>query len=95
MRLAQAAARDLGVPAARLLVPARAVADQSGLTTGQRARNLSGALRGVGVPGSPVVVVDDVMTTGATLVEAARALSAQGHLVVGAAVVAATRRRGR
>lgn len=93
MRLARTAAAALGVPAARLLFPARAVADQSGLTTGQRAQNLAGALRGAGVPGLPVVVVDDVMTTGATLVEAARALRAHGHPVVGAAVVAATERR--
>ena len=95
MRLAQAAARDLGVPARRLLVPARAVADQAGLSTRERATNLRGALRGTGLPGPPVVVVDDVMTTGATLVEAARALVAQGHPVAGAAVIAATRRRVR
>ena len=95
MRLARAAADDLGTSALRLLVPARAVADQSGLTRRQRASNLGGELRGVGVPARPVVVVDDVMTTGATLVEAARALAAQGHPVAGAAVVAATERRGR
>lgn len=93
MRLARAAAQHLGGEAARLLVPARAVADQSGLSTAQRARNLHGALRAVGLPGLPVVVVDDVMTTGATLVEAARALRAQGHPVAGAAVLAATSRR--
>jgi predicted amidophosphoribosyltransferase len=93
MRLARAAARTLGVEARRLLVPARAVADQAGLTTRQRAENVAGALRATGVPGLPVIVVDDVMTTGATLVEAARALTAQGHPVGGAAVVAATRRR--
>lgn len=93
MRLAKATARELGVEARRLLVPARVVADQSGLSSSERAANLRGALRGTGSPGLPVVVVDDVMTTGATLVEAARALAAQGHLVAGAAVVAATRRR--
>ena len=93
MRLAKAAARELGVEARRLLAPARAVADQAGLSTAQRAANLAGALRATGVPGLPVVVVDDVMTTGATLVEAARALAAGGHPVAGAAVVAATRRR--
>jgi predicted amidophosphoribosyltransferase len=95
MRLARVAARPLGLEARRLLVPARAVADQAGLTTAQRAANVAGGLRGRGAPGPPVLVVDDVMTTGATLVEAARALLAQGHPVVGAAVVAATERRGR
>lgn len=100
LRLARAAARALqvrGVPAqaARLLVPARAVVDQARLSASQRAANLRGALRGTGVPGPPVVVVDDVVTTGATLVEAARALALQGHPVVGASVVAATRRRQR
>lgn len=94
LRLASAAA--VGVPggrAVRLLRPARRVADQSGLTTVARAANLAGALRATGVPGGAVVVVDDVMTTGATLVEATRALRAQGHRVVGCAVVAATVRR--
>ena len=94
-RLAQAAARLLpaGVTAARLLVPTRRVADQAGLSHAARAANLRGALAArTGAPGR-VVVVDDVMTTGATLVEAARALRAAGHAVVGAAVVAATARR--
>ena len=95
MRLARAAAHDLGLQARRLLVPARAVADQAGLSTAQRAANVAGALRATGRPGLAVVVVDDVMTTGATLVEAARALTAHGHRVVGAAVVAATERRDR
>ncbi|MCU1587626.1 MAG: ComF family protein [Frankiales bacterium] len=89
-RLARAA--DLG-PVRRLLRPARRVADQSGLSTAQRALNLSGALVAVPGPGLSVLVVDDVVTTGATLVEAARALTVAGHRVVGAAVVAATTRR--
>lgn len=94
-RLAAAAARRLpGVRARALLLPARRVADQSGLTSLQRAANLSGALRARRrLDGLPVVVVDDVVTTGATLVEAARALRAAGADVVGAAVVGATTRR--
>lgn len=100
MRLARAGAaalRSQGVDAvaARLLLPARQVADQSGLTTAARAANLHRALRATGVLGGRVVIVDDVVTTGATLVEAARALTAYGHLVGGASVVAATARRPR
>ena len=98
LRLAGSAASALirsGVPAVAtcLLVPARRVADQSGLTAAQRVTNLHGALTARGEPGALVVVVDDVMTSGATLAEAARALGAAGHLVRGAAVLGATARR--
>lgn len=97
-RLAVATARELrrqGQPAraARLLETARVVADQSGLSSAQRAANLAGALQARAAAPSRVVVVDDVMTTGATLVEAARALRREGHAVVGAAVLCATSRR--
>jgi orotate phosphoribosyltransferase len=39
--------------------------------------------------GAPVVLVDDLMTTGASLAEGARALAAAGGRLTGAAVVAA------
>jgi predicted amidophosphoribosyltransferase len=76
----------------------RSVADSAGLDSARRAANLSGAF---GVrPGAfgrvrlPVVIVDDVMTTGATIAEAARALQTAGVRVEAAAVIAATQRRG-
>ena len=94
LRLARAAAAAAGLRAAPLLVAARRVEDQSGLGAAERAANLTGALRARHpLAGLPVVVVDDVMTTGATLVEAARALREAGAAVRGCAVVAATRRR--
>ncbi len=94
LRLARAAGRCGQRRVAGLLVATRAVADQAGLDAAARRANLSGALR-VQRPlgGLAVVLVDDVVTTGATLVEAARAVRAGGGLVVGAAVVAAVVRR--
>ncbi|MGW0944442.1 ComF family protein [Streptomyces sp. NPDC002623] len=83
-RIALAAAGELrraGVPArvAAVLRQRRAVVDQAGLDSRQRLDNLVGAL-GV-VPGGarvlcggPVVLVDDLVTTGASLAEAARAV---------------------
>lgn len=81
-----------------LLRHSRGVVDQAGLGARERAVNLSGALvvppsRVTQARGSRVVVVDDVITTGATLVEAARALRAAGAGVPAVAAIAATRRR--
>jgi predicted amidophosphoribosyltransferase len=102
--LARCAARRLtraGLPAAVLpaLRLARSTADQAGLSAPERADNLAGAARvrhrlAGAVDGRPVVLVDDVITTGATLVESTRALRAAGAVVVAAGVVAATPRRG-
>ena len=88
-------------PVLAALVPARRTADQAGLNSRARAANLHGAYavpsrRAALVRGRRVLLVDDVVTTGATLTESARALEEAGATVVGAAVVAATmRRRGR
>ncbi|MGW0968636.1 ComF family protein [Streptomyces sp. NPDC002516] len=84
-RIALAAAAELrrtGTPARVLgvLRQRRAVADQSGLNSRQRAANLAGALEVAGgggrllAEGGRVVLVDDLMTTGASLAEAARAV---------------------
>jgi predicted amidophosphoribosyltransferase len=83
----------------QLLVARGRVRDQSTLTAVERAGNLSGSMRARSgasadaVPASLVVLVDDVLTTGATAREAQRALEEAGVLVAGIAAVAATERR--
>lgn len=95
-RVAAGRLRRTGLDASvrRLLLTRGRLADQAGLDADARAANLAGALRARpgGVFG-PLVVVDDVVTTGATAREAQRALESAGHLVLGVAAVAATRRR--
>ncbi|ELP67409.1 hypothetical protein STRTUCAR8_06765 [Streptomyces turgidiscabies Car8] len=84
-RIALAAAGELrasGTPARVLAVlrQRRAVADQAGLNSRERLDNLAGALSVVAGGGrllagaGAVVLVDDLMTTGASLAEAARAV---------------------
>jgi predicted amidophosphoribosyltransferase len=98
-RIASAAARELRregtcARAAAVLRQRREVADQSGLSARERRENLSGAVTarrdGCGglLKAVPVVLVDDLMTTGASLAAAARAVEAAGGRVAGAAVVA-------
>jgi len=95
--LARRAARRLtttGQPTqvAAVVRHARRVSDQSALGRRDRWRNLSGSLVVAPVdrpPAGPVIVVDDVLTTGATAAEAVRALTAAGWRVDAVAVVAA------
>lgn len=100
LRIAREALRRHGDRAAgpamscvRALTHRRRVADQAGLTAAARAVNLSGALQArLDLRGHRVIVVEDVITTGATLTEAARALRAAGAEVPACAVIAATAR---
>lgn len=101
---AASALRSAGWPVslARPLSLRGPVRDQAGLTAQERAANLHGtlwcpsaAVRRLRArhPQAVVVVCDDVLTTGATLREAQRALTAAGLAPAAAGVVAATRRR--
>ncbi len=67
----------------------RTVAEQVGATARSRRANLAGSMRAELIAGAPVVVVDDVRTTGATLDAALTALSEAGCAPVGGAVLAA------
>lgn len=94
LRLTRRAAGPLGLPVASALRLARPVRDSAGLGENARRANLDGAMAADGgAPGSVAVVVDDIVTTGVTLSEAARALRAAGWQVAGAAVLATTPRR--
>lgn len=92
-RVAELLARRAGWRPERALRTVRATADQRGLGRTARAGNVAGSMRARGVDGLRVLLVDDVVTTGATLREAARALGSAGAVVVGAVTVAATPRR--
>ncbi len=73
------------VPPDRLadaLVPVRSRHDQAGLSREQRAANLEGAMRWLGPPDQPLIIVDDIVTSGATLREAARAVRAAAAIPI-------------
>jgi len=102
--LARVAARRLRarhpVQVGPLLAQRRGVRDQAGLPAAERSSNVAGAFRVRSLApwracptGVAVVLVDDVVTTGSSLAEGARALQAAGVPVLGAATVAATERR--
>ncbi len=99
-RRAGARLRGDGIAASAvpLLMLGRRVSDQAGLGASARADNLAGAHRVrrravARLGGETVILVDDLITTGASLAEAARALRAAGLAVRATAVIAATPRR--
>jgi ComF family protein len=92
--LARATARELGLPARRLTRRTIATAPQARRNADERHEAMRGAFAPRGRVPHRVLLVDDVLTTGATLAACAEALTAGGaHLVYGAVVARSVRRR--
>lgn len=101
-KLAQMISRDLNMETSNtrflprsILSLRRKVKDQSGLSATERQQNLAGAFAVTEAFDSqiPIIVIDDVITTGNTLREAIRALKERNLTVLGAATACASRRR--
>lgn len=95
LEMARPVARALGVAIdPTLLSRTRATPPQAELPLKERARNVRGAFACAGnLAGKRVLLVDDVMTTGATLREAARILKLHGAGTITVAVAARALRR--
>ena len=95
LEMARPIARALGVAIAPILLSrTRATPPQAELPLKERARNVRGAFACADdLAGKRVLLVDDVMTTGATLREAARILKLHGASQITVAVAARALRR--
>jgi len=85
--LARQLSDQTGVPMYDNLRHIRRVRDQSSLDARSRFRNMQGSLQSANFLNGRAVIIDDLVTTGATLQEAVRALREQG-IQVAAAVTA-------
>lgn len=96
--IAEVAAADLGLPCVRALSRTRATQAQFELGRDERSANVEGAFRvrddhaaAAAIAGVWVLLVDDVVTTGATLAACGDALEAAGARAVSAIAVARER----
>lgn len=87
-------ARELGCGSRRLLSKCRRTPDQSTLSRRQRQQAQRGSMRAIASgdvkPGARVIIVDDIITTGATMREATRVLRMAGYEVAGVAAICQT-----
>jgi len=72
------------LPTFEILTHIRKVRDQSSLDAKARVENLAGSMKAMRYLSGKAILIDDLVTTGATLAEAARALREQGIEVVAA-----------
>jgi ComF family protein len=91
--LAECLGRKLGIPVLRTLRRRRYTSPQKDLLPRERFRNVRGAFglrlwRGKRLKDARVLLVDDILTTGATCSEAAKLLKQAGAAAVAVAVVA-------
>jgi ComF family protein len=92
--LARPVARELGIPLVRGVLRRRSRPPQTLVSPGSRHRNVRGAFRVRRLPdellGTPLLLVDDVFTTGSTVEAAARTLVRAGSGPVDVLTVART-----
>jgi ComF family protein len=94
--LARSVARRYGLRVSNVLRRVRATATQAGLSHSARRANVDAAFRvrqGASLEGQRVLLVDDVMTTGATASACARALKQAGARYVAVLTLARADRR--
>lgn len=89
--LAEAISRELGIPCTRMLKKVRETPPQSTISgLARRRANVSGAFKAFGndINGKRILLIDDIITTGATLSECSRGLLMAGAEDVVACTIA-------
>jgi ComF family protein len=91
--LARGLSRRTGIPVVTSLGRVRPTPTQAGLSTSARRQNVARAFRARDVQGKRILLIDDVMTTGATAASCALALKQAGARRVALLTVARVDRR--